>query len=77
MKSTRAARTRHLALAVGGLLGVGTGLSLFGDALARKIEDGRRGGAGVPRPWFARGTLALALVNAGICLVVEAGKRES
>lgn len=68
--------TRHLALAVGGLLSVGAGLSLFGDALARKIESDRRGGAGLPRPWFARGTLALVLVNAGICLVVEAGKVE-
>lgn len=68
-----AAHTRHLGLAVGGLLSVGTGLSLFGDALARKIESdsGRH-----PRPWFARGTLALVLVNAGICLVVEAGKQE-
>lgn len=71
-----AARTRHLFLAVGGLLGVGAGLSLFGDALARKIEADRRGGAGLPRPWFWRGTLSLALVNAGICLVVEAGKTE-
>ena len=64
---------RHLPFAVGGLLSVGAGLSLFGDALARKIESdaGRR-----PRPWFARGTLALALVNAGICLVVEAGKQK-
>lgn len=66
-------QTRHLALAVGGLLSVGAGLSLFGDALARKIgSDGPRR----PRPWFVRGTLALVLVNAGICLVVEAGKQE-
>ena len=67
---------RQLGLAVGGLLSVGTGLSLFGDALARKIESDRRGGAGLPRPWFTRGTLALVLVNAGICLVVEAGKAD-
>jgi hypothetical protein len=67
MKSRRVA---HLALAVGGLLLVGGGLSVFGHAVILKVR--------APEAWLtwaAWGTVSLALVNAGICLVVEAGKK--
>jgi len=48
---------------VGGLLMVGAGLSVLGEAIISKI----RGEA-----WFLVGTFALTLVNSGICLVAEA-----
>lgn len=62
---------RSKALAVAGLLAVGAGLSVFGEAVIRKAAA-RAPGA---RPWFWLGTASLALVNAGICLVAEAAKR--
>jgi hypothetical protein len=57
---------KWLLLAVGGLLLNGAGLSLLGDAVLRKGSE--------PDSWlwFDEGTLALVLVNAGICCVVEA-----
>jgi hypothetical protein len=57
---------KWLLLAVGGLILNGAGLSLLGDAVLRKGRE--------PESWlwFYEGTLALVLVNAGICCVVEA-----
>lgn len=73
---SRSTTTTFLPLAAGGLLSVGTGLSLFGDAVTRKISADRPGKAAVSGTgWFWRGTLSLVLVNAGICLVIEASKR--
>lgn len=47
---------------VAGLLCVGFGLSVFGEALTRKINgDG----------WFWIGTLSLVLVNFGLCLMFD------
>lgn len=63
-----------LPLAVGGLLSVGTGLSLFGDAVLRKGQADRQP-RGPRTGWVWHGTLALTMINAGICLVVEAGKK--
>ncbi len=63
--------SRSKAFAVAGLLAIGAGLSLFGEAVIRKAAV-RAPGA---RPWFWMGTASLAVVNAGICLVAEAAKR--
>jgi len=59
--------TSHLAHAIGGLLLNGFGLSLFGEAVNRKMRG---------RTWFWLGTLSLICINAGICLVVEASKKK-
>lgn len=47
---------------VAGLLCVGFGLSVFGEALIHKIN-----GEG----WFWLGTLSLVLVNFGLCLMFD------
>lgn len=47
---------------VGGLLCIGFGLSVFGEALIHKIN-----GEG----WFWIGTLSLVLVNFGLCLMFD------
>lgn len=47
---------------VGGLLFVGAGLCVFGEAVARKI-----GGEG----WFWIGTLSLVLFNFGLCMMFD------
>ncbi len=54
-------------LAVGGLVLNGAGLSVFGDAVLKKMSHPDELGA-----WFWEGTLSLILINAGICCVVEA-----
>ncbi|MEM6841770.1 MAG: hypothetical protein AAF632_06065 [Bacteroidota bacterium] len=46
--------------AVTGLVLIGLGLSLFGDAVIAKYEQ---------RPWFWSGTFSLIVVNSGISLV--------
>ena len=67
--------SKHLLLAVGGLLLVGSGLSLTGHAILLKSAAPPDAGLG----WVAWGTAGLVLVNAGICCVVEAAfaKREA
>jgi hypothetical protein len=62
---------KWIALAVVGLLLNGTGLSLLGDAVLQKITH-----PNLILPWFLEGTVALALVNAGICCVVEAAVKK-
>mgnify|MGYP001791500631 FL=1 len=49
-----------LAFAVGGLVLIGLGLSLFGEALIAKYEQ---------QSWFWLGTISLIIVNSGISLV--------
>lgn len=45
-----------------GLLCMGLGLSVFGEALSRKISgDG----------WFWIGTLSLVIINFGLCLMFD------
>ncbi len=52
-----------LGLAPLGLILVGLGFSIAGDALVRKSKS---------LSWFGRGTLGLILLNSGISLVGEA-----
>ena len=47
---------------VGGLLCVGFGLSLFGEALIQKLQSG---------PWFWWGTASLVVFNFGLCLMFD------
>ncbi|MGF1485408.1 MAG: hypothetical protein ACFBZ8_13710 [Opitutales bacterium] len=62
----------HLVWAVSGLLLVGGGLSVFGHAVILKMEAPEAFAR-----WVAWGTGSLVLVNAGLCLVVEAAVRKS
>ena len=48
---------------IGGLLLVGAGLSVLGEAIIAKSNG---------EAWFLVGTLALILVNSGICLIAGA-----
>lgn len=63
--------TRHILLALGGVVLTGAGLSVLGDAISRRQTPNSRIG-----DWFWLGTLALALVNAGICLTIEASHQK-
>ncbi len=63
---------RHLVLAVSGLLLVGGGLSVFGHAVILKAEAPE-----LVWRWVLWGTGSLVLVNAGVCLVVEAAVRKA
>ncbi len=62
-RNTSRNRLRWWLYSVGGLLLIGAGLSILGEAIIAKS----RGEA-----WFLVGTLAIILVNTGICLVAEA-----
>ncbi|MDX1995800.1 MAG: hypothetical protein SF029_25685 [bacterium] len=55
-------------LAPRGLLLIGAGVSLIGDAIIRKGED---------RGWFWRGTLGLILLNAGLAVFGDAIKHRA
>ncbi|GAB4198841.1 MAG: hypothetical protein OHK0022_18590 [Roseiflexaceae bacterium] len=48
-----------------GLVLVGLGVSVVGDAVARKSQG---------EPWFVRGTLGLSLLNAGLSVFGDAVK---
>ncbi len=61
-ESQKRDRTLWLVKGVGGLLCVGFGLSLFGEALIQKIEGG---------PWFWLGTACLVVFNFGLCLMFD------
>jgi len=52
--------TYWLASAVGGLVLIGFGLSLFGEAVIAKYEQ---------ENWFWPGTISLIVINSGISLV--------
>ena len=58
-------------LAPVGLIGIGFGLSLFGEAVRLKSD-----GAPLWR-WFVVGTLSLVVVNSGIALFGEAVKHST
>jgi uncharacterized membrane protein HdeD (DUF308 family) len=62
-RNTSRNRLRWWLYSVGGLLLIGAGLSILGEAIIAKS----RGEA-----WFLVGTLAITLVNTGICLVAGA-----
>jgi uncharacterized membrane protein HdeD (DUF308 family) len=62
-RNTSRNRLRWWLYSVGGLLLIGAGLSILGEAIIAKS----RGEA-----WFLVGTLAIILVNTGICLVARA-----
>lgn len=62
-------RTKWLFLAVGGLMLNGFGLSLLAHAALIKYATPEQW-----LTWVPLGTIAIASVNAGICLVVEAGR---
>ncbi|MBD2020922.1 hypothetical protein H6F43_12105 [Leptolyngbya sp. FACHB-36] len=47
---------------VAGLLCVGFGLSVFGEALIQKLNGGN---------WFWIGTASLVLINTGLCLMFD------
>ncbi len=51
------------AYSIGGLLLIGAGLSFLGEAIIAKSRE---------EAWFLVGTLAITLVNTGICLVAGA-----
>jgi hypothetical protein len=59
---------KWLAETVGGLILIGFGLSLFGQAVIYKS----RGEA--VKKWFWWGTLSLIVINAGICVFGDAVK---
>ena len=49
-----------------GILIFSSGLCIFGEALTLKNKD---------EAWFLLGTLALALINLGICLMIGANNK--
>jgi hypothetical protein len=55
-----------------GLVLNGSGLSLLGEAIISKSAPSSAVG-----DWFWSGTFSLVLINAGICLVVEAAWRKN
>jgi len=57
-------KRKWLLFSVGGLLTIGFGLSLLGEAIQYKIQQ--------DIAWLWMGTLALVVFNSGICLVAEA-----
>lgn len=53
---------------IAGLLCMGLGLSVFGEALSRKISgDG----------WFWIGTLSLVIINFGLCLMFDSHNHQA
>lgn len=48
-----------------GLLVIGLGLSLIGDATYAKVQS---------KPWFLKGTIGLIVFNAGVAIFGEAVK---
>lgn len=55
-------KTAWLIKGIGGLLCVGLGLSIFGEAVAHKINQ---------QSWFWLGTLSLVVFNFGLCLMFD------
>ncbi len=56
-------------LAFVGTLLNGAGLAFLGDSIVHRTLE-----AGAFNAWFWDGAVALILINAGICLIVEAAK---
>lgn len=66
MDQKKAIKKKWLLYAVGGLILVGLGLSLFGHAIILKYDQARF------LVWFGAGTLSLVLINAGISVFGQA-----
>jgi hypothetical protein len=66
MDQKKAIKKKWLTYAVGGLLLIGLGLCLFGQAVILKYDQSRF------LVWFGAGTLALILINAGISIFGQA-----
>jgi hypothetical protein len=62
MGQKKSVKKQWLAYSICGLLLIGSGLSLFGEAVILKYEE-----SGF-RVWFSTGTLALVVINAGISI---------
>ena len=58
-------KNKWFLLSISGILTLSSGLCIFGEALTLK-----NGG----EAWFLYGTIALILINAGICLMISANK---
>ena len=56
-------------LALAGVMLNGAGLCVFGNAVLHRVVE-----PGAINAWFWDGTLSLVLINAGVCLIVEAAK---
>ena len=57
-------KIKWLIYSISGLLLIGFGLSLLGEAIIFKMSKNSN--------WFYMGTLALIIFNSGICIVSEA-----
>ena len=57
-------KRKWLLFSIGGLITIGFGLSLLGEAIQYKMQQ--------DIVWIGLGTLALVVTNTGICLVAEA-----
>ena len=57
-------KTKWLLYSIGGLLVLGFGLSLLGEAIIQKSQQ--------TTLWVYWGTLALVVTNSGICLIGQA-----
>ncbi len=66
MNQEKVIRKKWLVFAVGGLLLIGFGLSVFGQAVILKYDQSSF------LAWFGTGTLSLILVNAGISVFGQA-----
>ena len=58
-------KNKWFLLSISGILTLSSGLCIFGEALNLK-----NGG----EAWFLYGTIALILINTGICLMISANK---
>ena len=56
--------TKWFFYSVFGLLLIGSGLSILGEAIIKKYEN--------HPDWFYWGTVALVVFNSGICIVIKA-----
>jgi hypothetical protein len=66
MENSRKLKRNWLILSISGLILIGFGLSLMGEALIRKYE------ATNWQDWFWLGTIALVVINSGISLFGKA-----
>jgi len=54
-----------LLVSISGILIFSSGICILGESIIQKINDGN---------WFLVGTIALILINTGICLMINAKK---
>jgi hypothetical protein len=62
----RKLKRKWLLYSISGLLLIGFGLSLFGEAVAIKMAENAQG------PWFWWGTASLVVFNSGLCIFGQA-----